>query len=142
MIQIKLTLPDRVHKVIEQTISPLAKARTVSGENVSINVWLPNSVNDLVVGICSKYGLSKADLIQSLLRAFCSIAEGGLTKAETAALTEAATMITEQTRPYEKRYKIGLTKATLIPAILHRIFETSNVDEFAINLQNRKTQKV
>jgi hypothetical protein len=140
MIQIKLNLADSIHKALEVIVSPLSPEREAKGDVISLNVWITGAINDIVTSYAHKHNVSKAVMIEALLLAFSRVAANGLTKAETASLINEARKVIEQTRPHEKRYKIGLTKATLIPAVLQRIIETSDLDEYCnhfFNSQNK-----
>lgn len=139
MTQIQLHLSEDIHATILNLVSPMAPEKEPSGNKKGINIWMPVKVNDVITHQSQKYGFSKSELIEMLLASFSKVAAKGLSKSELQELAIAAKKITFETRNVEKRYKIGLTKATMIPAILQRIIDTSNIEEFCIlNVKNKQ----
>lgn len=132
MTQIQLVLPDYLHYFFEKIVSPMAPERVLSEKSKSINVWLPDSVNDIITANAKKYGFSKSGLCHALLLAYSQNWED--TPFEREILSRICKEVIAETRKYETRYKIGLTKAIVIPAILKRIIVSTDITQFCSQL--------
>lgn len=133
MKKIRVRIPDSVHIVLEQILYPLAPSREQDGKSKEVNTFISDSVTNSIAGIVASTGANKSDILKFILIGFKNafIRSGGIT-------TEEQQIIKQLARKYIKEAKTRhITKATLIPALLERICQTEDLNQFFKQLNNQ-----
>lgn len=129
MKQIRLSLPDELHVMLEKILNPLAPSRVLVDEIKRINVHLDDATSEKLTELARQKGTNKNEVIIAILKAFNARVKQlkGISNSDIESLKNNATALIKTINDNnEFSHKVKLTKATLLAAILCTLAGTSD----------------
>lgn len=129
MKQIRLSLPDELHGMLEKILNPLAPSRVLVDEIKRINVHIDDATSEKLTELARQKGTNKNEVIIAILKSFNARVRQlkGISNSDIESLKNNATAVIKTINDNnEFSHKVKLTKATLLAAILCTLAGTSD----------------
>jgi hypothetical protein len=129
MKQIRLSLPDELHSMLEKILNPLAPSRVLVDKIKRINVHIDDSTSEKLTELARQKGTNKNEVIIAILKSFNARVRQlkGISNSDIESLKNNATAVIKTINDNnEFEHKVKLTKATLLAAILCTLAGTSD----------------